>query len=73
MPEDRPEPARDNTRPGEWLDVLAPDVMNQFVGKHIAIVRKRVIAAGNSYEEVVQAAKASHPDEVPYIAYIPKR
>ena len=59
-------------RPGEWRDVLAPEVMTRYVGKHIAIIHKRVVAAGTSYEEVLEAAEELYPSEMPYIAYIPK-
>ena len=60
-------------RPGEWRDVLAPEVISQYVGQHIAIVHKQVVAAGNTYEEVLQTAESLYPDEMPYIAYIPRR
>ena len=58
-------------RPGEWRDVLATDVINRYYGQHIAIIHKRVVAAGNSYEEVLRQAEEAFPTEMPYIAYIP--
>ena len=62
----------DPQRPGEWRDVLAPDIINRYYGQHIAIVHKRVVAAGASYEEVLHQAEEAYPSEMPYIAYIPK-
>jgi len=64
-------PGAGKKRPGEWRDVLASDVINRYYGQHIAIVHKRVVAAGNSYEEVLRQAEEAYPTEMPYIAYIP--
>jgi hypothetical protein len=55
-----------------WSDVLAPKVINQFIGSHIAIVHKKVVAAGDSYEAVVEEAERLFPDETPYYAFIPE-
>ncbi len=61
----------ESSRPGEWRDVLAPDVIKHYIGQHIAIIHKRVVASGRSYEEVLKAAEELYPNEMPYIAYIP--
>ena len=66
MPEDSPETGW----PGGWRDVLAPDVLKNYVGQHIAIVNKRVIASGATYEQVYKLVRELYPDEVPYIALI---
>jgi hypothetical protein len=58
-------------RPGDWTDVLAPKVINQYLGKHIAIIHKRVVASGGSYDGVLEKAQQLYPDETPYLAYIP--
>ncbi|HEY3330317.1 MAG TPA: DUF5678 domain-containing protein [Capsulimonadaceae bacterium] len=73
MADDNSEARRDTSRPGAWVDVLAPEIIDRFVGRHIAIVHKRVVAAGDSYDEVLKTATELFPDELPYIAYIPKR
>lgn len=59
------------TRPGEWRDVLAPEVMERYIGKHIAIIHKRIVAAGDTYEFVRAEAQKLYPDETPYLAFIP--
>lgn len=58
-------------RPGEWRDVLAPEVMERYIGKHIAIIHKRIVAAGDTYEFVREEAQKLYPDETPYLAFIP--
>jgi hypothetical protein len=58
-------------RPGEWRDVLAPEVMERYIGKHIAIIHKRIVAAGDTYEFVREEAQRLYPDETPYLAFIP--
>ena len=54
----------------EWTDVLSPKIINQYVGSHIAIVHKAVVASAESYEAVVEEALRLFPDETPYIAFI---
>jgi len=63
----------DHGRPGEWRDALATDVMKHYIGKHIAIVHKQVVASGTSYDDVFRVAEELYPDEMPYIAYIPEK
>jgi hypothetical protein len=46
--------------------------MERYVGKHIAIVHKRVVAAGDTYEFVREEAQKLYPDETPYLAFIPR-
>lgn len=66
-----PDEPSESSRPGEWRDALATDVIKHYVGQHIAIVHKRVVASGASYEEVLKAAEELYPNEMPYIAFIP--
>jgi hypothetical protein len=63
--------SRHKQRPGEWRDVLANEVLDQYVGRHIAVIHKKVVAAGDTYEQVRTAAEALYPNEMPYLAYIP--
>jgi hypothetical protein len=63
--------SRHKQRPGEWRDVLAPEVLDQYVGRHIAVIHKKVVACGDTYEQVRLAAEAQFPNEMPYLAYIP--
>lgn len=70
MPDDRND-QQGPSRPGEWRDVLAPEVMERYIGKHIAIIHKRIVAAGDTYEFVREEAQRLYPDETPYLAFIP--
>ena len=63
--------ARNKQRPGEWRDVLAPEVMGRYIGKHIAIIHKKVVAVGETYDTVRAEADRLYPNEMPYLAYIP--
>jgi hypothetical protein len=60
-----------SARPNDWTDVLAPEVIRQFEGKHIAIVYKRVIASGSTFDAVLEECLQLFPEETPYLAYIP--
>jgi hypothetical protein len=71
MPRETPISPRHKQRPGEWRDVLAPEVMSRYAGKHIAIIYKKVVAAGDTFESVRNAAEKLFPNEMPYLAYIP--
>ncbi len=64
-------PYKSTPRPGEWTDVLATDIISHFVGQHVAIINKRVVAVGNSYETVLAEAREKFPEEVPYLMFIP--
>ena len=64
-------PHKATPRPGDWTDVLAADVINNYIGKHIAIINKRVVAVGDSYEDALEEARRKFPDETPYLAHIP--
>ncbi len=63
--------SKPKARPGEWRDVLAPEVMGRYIGKHIAIIHKKVVAVGETYEDVRIEADKLYPNEMPYLAYIP--
>ena len=71
MANNRSDKLRATSRPHDWTDVLAPEIIKQFVGKHIAIIYKRVIASGTSYDRVLEECIRLFPDETPYMAYIP--
>jgi hypothetical protein len=60
-----------SARPNDWTDVLAPEVIRQFEGKHIAIVYKRVVASGSTFDAVLEECLQLFPNETPYLAYIP--
>ncbi len=50
----------------------AREINKRFRGRHIAIIRDRVVASGKSPLEVWQKAKKAHPHSKPVLAYVPK-
>ncbi len=60
-------------RPGDWTDVLSQGVIENYVGRHIAIIFKRVVAVGDSYDQVLEEALRLFPEETPYLAFIPAK
>ena len=50
----------------------AREINKRFRGRHIAIIRDRVVASGKSPFEVWQKAKKTHPRTKPVLAYVPK-
>jgi hypothetical protein len=63
--------SRHKQRPGEWRDVLAPEILALYQGRHIAVIHKKVVAAGSTFTEVRTEANRLFPNEMPYLAYIP--
>jgi lysine/ornithine N-monooxygenase len=50
-----------------------PKEMEQFRGKHVAIIGRKVVASGDSAKEVFEKAKKEYPDKMPVLAFIPRR
>jgi hypothetical protein len=73
MTSEKPDKIRSLSRPNDWTDVLAPEIISQFLGKHIAIVYKRVVASGPSFDAVFEECVKLFPEETPYMAYIPTK
>ena len=46
--------------------------LNKFRGKHIAIIKNRVVASGLNAISVLEKARKSHPNEKPVLAFVPK-
>jgi hypothetical protein len=49
---------------------LAPEVLNTYRGKHIAIIHKTVVAVGDTYAQLRADVDQRYPNELPYLAYI---
>lgn len=50
-----------------------PKEMEQFRGKHIAMIGRKVVASGDSAKEVFEKAKQEYPDKMPVLAFIPRK
>lgn len=46
--------------------------LSKFRGKHIAIIKNKVVASGNNAISVFEKAKKDHPNEKPVLAFVPK-
>jgi lysine/ornithine N-monooxygenase len=50
-----------------------PKEMEQFRGKHVALIGRKVVASGDSAKEVFEKAKKEYPDKMPVLAFIPRK
>jgi lysine/ornithine N-monooxygenase len=50
-----------------------PNEMEQFRGKHVAMIGRKVVASGDSAKEVFEKAKKEYPDKMPVLAFIPRK
>lgn len=46
--------------------------LNKFRGKHIAIIKNKIVASGNNAINVLEKARKEHPNENPVLAFVPK-
>lgn len=46
--------------------------LSKFRGKHIAIIKNKVVASGSNAINVLEKAKREHPNEDPVLAFVPK-
>ena len=56
----------------KWF-ALFPKEMEQFRGKHVAMIGRKVVASGDSAKEVFEKAKKEYPDKMPVLAFIPRK
>lgn len=50
-----------------------PKEMEQFRGKHVAIIGKKIVASGDSAKEVFEKARKYYPEKIPVLAFIPRK
>ena len=55
----------------KWF-ATAIEQLNKFRGKHIAIIRNKVVASGNKASRVLEIARKKYPNEKPVLAFVPK-
>jgi len=46
--------------------------LDEFRGKHIAIIKNKVVASGSNAINVLEKARKEHPNEKPVLAFVPK-
>ena len=46
--------------------------LEEFRGKHIALIGKKVVAGGDNAIEVLEKAKKDFPKDNPVLAYVPR-
>jgi len=61
----------DTVRCDHVVGVIATEVLDQYIGRHIAVIQKRVVAVGDTYENVRAEAERMFPNEMAYYAFIP--
>ena len=50
-----------------------PKELEQFRGKHVAMIGRRVVASGDSAKEVFEKARKEYPEKMPVLAFIPRK
>ena len=56
----------------KWFASFSKE-MEQFRGKHVAIIGRKVVASGDSAKEVFEKARKEYPEKMPVLAFIPRR
>ena len=56
----------------KWF-ASSPRELEQFRGKHIALLGKRIVASGESAKEVLEKSKKRYPSKIPVLTYLPRR
>jgi hypothetical protein len=58
-------------RNGEWLTGHGASLFQKFRGQYIAVSEGEVFVANDAWE-AQQLAKKKHPDDEPFVQYIPR-
>ena len=49
-----------------------PEELKKFRGKHVAIIKDKIVASGDDAIEVLQKAKKQHPNKRLVLAFVPR-
>jgi hypothetical protein len=49
-----------------------PRELKKFRGKHVAILKNRVVASGDNAIEVFGRARKKYPKDMPVLAFVPR-
>ena len=55
----------------KWFAASLKD-LSKFRGKHIAIIKNKVVASGSKAIDVLEKARKEHPNEEPVLAFVPR-
>ncbi len=55
----------------DWFAKHSGELSKRYSGKHIAIVKNKIVSVGNTPVQVFKEAKFKHPKEKISLAYIP--
>lgn len=55
----------------KWFATALKELDN-FRGKHIAIIKNKIVASGSNAINVLEKAMKDHPNEKPVLAFVPK-
>ena len=55
----------------KWFATALKELDN-FRGKHIAIIKNKIVASGNNAINVLEKARKDYPNEKPVLAFVPK-
>ena len=55
----------------KWFATALNELSN-FRGKHIAIIKNKIVASGSNAISVLEKARREHPNEKPVLAFVPK-
>ena len=55
----------------KWF-ATAIEELSKFRGKHIAIIKNKVVVSGNKAIDVLEEARKKYPNEKPVLAFVPK-
>ena len=56
----------------KWFTTF-PKELEDFRGKHIAMIGRKVVASGDSAKEVFEKARKDYPEKMPVLAFIPRK
>ena len=55
-----------------WLEQHLDEVCRKYPGRYLAVYRDEIVAVGNSYGEVYQAARAKGVPDFPFVMAVPQ-
>jgi len=55
----------------KWFASALKD-LDKFRGKHIAIIKTKIVASGSNAINVLEKARKQYPNEKPVLAFVPK-
>ncbi|MBE0477852.1 hypothetical protein IBX65_01875, partial [Candidatus Aerophobetes bacterium] len=60
------------TKDQEWIVNHFEEIVNEYGGKYIAVVKETLVAVGDSPKEVDEIARKKFPGAIPSVMHVPK-